>query len=682
MVRKYVFGKYFETEAVVKAVEETKGEVPFLKKESDGIYTYNMDEETAVYGLGESIRGINKRGWVYESHCNDDPNHVENIRSLYGAHNFFVVDGRETFGVFVDAPQKICFDMGYGKREEIRITIDEGGYVLYILEGDSILSIVKEFRKMIGRSYIPPKWAFGYGQSRWGYKCEEDIRKVAREHRSKNIPLDSIYLDIDYMERYKDFTVDKERFPNLKALAEEMKEQGIHLVPIIDAAVKVEEGYPVYEEGIKNGYFCKKADGKEQTVGVWPGNSHFPDFLNDEAREWFGNKYKILIDQGIEGFWNDMNEPAIFFTQDHLKEVFEGLEEFKGKNLEVGDFWKVKDLVLGTANRKEDYESFYHNYKGEKIRHDRVHNLYGYYMTRSAQEAFERIAPDKRILMYSRASYIGMHRYGGIWMGDNQSWWSHILLNLQMLPGLNMCGFMYTGADLGGFGSDTTEDLMLRWLELGIFTPLMRNHSALGTREQEFYQFGDTDAFRRIIGLRYALLPYLYSEFMKSVLKDEMMFTPLAFAYPEDEQAKLVSDQLLVGERIMIAPVYTQNAQGRYVYLPEEMKLYRMKSENEMETEILSKGHHYVKAGLDEVLIFVRPDSMVPLAKGGCCVEETDTSSLRLLHFIKDKGTYQLYNDDGYGKDYDMDTHTTAIMAYADGKIEVSGAENPKCELI
>lgn len=267
-------------------------------------------------------------------------------------------------------------------------------------------------------------------------------------------------------------------------------------------------------------------------------------------------------------------------------------------------------------------------------------------------------------------------------MGDNQSWWSHILLNLQMLPGLNMCGFMYTGADLGGFGSDTTEDLMLRWLELGIFTPLMRNHSALGTREQEFYQFGNTDAFRRIIGLRYALLPYLYSEFMKSVLKDEMMFTPLAFACPEDEQAKLVSDQLFVGESIMIAPVYTQNAQGRYVYLPEEMKLYRMKSENEMETEILSKGHHYVKAGLDEVLIFVRPDSMVPLAKGGCCVEETDTSSLRLLHFIKDKGTYQLYNDDGYGKDYDMDMHTTAITAYADGKIEVSGAENPKCELI
>ena len=153
-------------------------------------------------------------------------------------------------------------------------------------------------------------------------------------------------------------------------------------------------------------------------------------------------------------------------------------------------------------------DSFYHNVNGEQIRHDKVHNLFGYNMTRSAGEAFERISPDKRILMFSRSSYIGMHRYGGIWTGDNCSWWSHILLNLKMMPSLNMCGFLYTGADLGGFGANTTRDLLLRWLALGVFTPLMRNHAALGTREQEPYQFEHIEDFRNVIGVRYRLVPY------------------------------------------------------------------------------------------------------------------------------------------------------------------------------
>lgn len=681
MVQKYVFGTCIETGAVVIPVEEGTGAVPYLNMESDHRYFYEMGEKDAVYGLGEAIRGINKRGWEYEAFCNDDPNHVENIRSLYGAHNFFIVDGKETFGIFVDAPQRIRFDIGYTKRERLEIEIGEGGYVLYVIEGQNPMAIIKEFRHMIGRSYIPPKWAFGYGQSRWGYKTEADIRRVAEEHIAGNIPLDSIYLDIDYMERYKDFTVDTERFPNLKRLAEEYREQGIHLVPIIDAGVKVEDGYSVYEEGVENGYFCIKKDGSLFAAGVWPGKVHFPDFFNPKAREWFGKKYQILLAQGIEGFWNDMNEPAIFYSEDHMQEVFEGLETYRNKNLDVDTFFGMKDLVTQTSNRMEDYKSFYHQVNGEKIRHDQVHNLYGYNMTRAAGEAFEQLEPDKRILMFSRASYIGMHRYGGVWMGDNQSWWSHILLNLKMLPSLNMCGFLYTGADLGGFGSDTTEDLMLRWLELGIFTPLMRNHSAMGTREQEFYRFGHTEDFRNIIRLRYGLLPYLYSEFMKAVLNEDMMFTPLAFAYESDVHGKEVEDQMMIGKEVMIAPVYTQNATGRYVYLPEEMKLYRFRSVEDMDTEILSAGHHYVKAELNEVLVFLRPDSLVPLANPGRCVEQTDCRKLTLLHFIKDGAEYELYDDDGYEKNYDLLKHTTKICVNAKGEISVEGAQELDCRL-
>lgn len=672
MTYKYTFGKPIETDAVVLQMENADQSVPYVTMKETG-FTYDMEKSDIVYGLGENVRGINKRGWVYQSRCTDDPSHTEDKRSLYAAHNFIIVEGKETFGVFVDTPSLVTFDIGYTNKNVLDVEIPDGDYYLYIIGGENPYAIVKEFRKMIGKSYIAPKWAFGYGQSRWSYMNEDEVREVVAEHQKNDIPLDSIYLDIDYMERYKDFTVDEKAFPEFEKFVKEMKDQNIHLVPIIDAGVKIEEGYDTYEEGIENGYFCKKENGEEFVAGVWPGRVHFPDVLNDDARKWFGNKYQFLLDQGIDGFWNDMNEPAIFYSEDHLNEVFDKIDDYKSMNLDVNTFFEFKDMVLGIANNTDDYKRFYHSYKGETIRHDKVHNLFGYNMTRAAGEAFDRLRPEERILMFSRSSYIGMHRYGGIWQGDNLSWWSHILLNLRMLPSLNMCGVLYTGADLGGFGADTTEDLVMRWLELGIFTPLMRNHSAMGTRRQEAYRFQDTEDFKNIIGIRYGLLPYLYSEYMKAALKDEMYFLPLSFVYAQDERAKQVEDQLMVGESIMIAPVYEQNKSGRYVYLPEEMKMYRMRSLTDMDEEILSKGDHYVKAELNEVLIFVRPDHIVPMSCGGNNVASVDESKLKVFGFVKEKAQYELYNDDGVSKDYDLDKNTVTITAYADGRMEVDG---------
>ena len=393
--------------------------------------------------------------------------------------------------------------------------------------------------------------------------------------------------------------------------------------------------------------------------------------LNKEARDWFGEQYKFLLDQGVEGFWNDMNEPAIFYTEDRLKEVLDKIDDYKDRNLDMNEFWGMTALVGSLCNNTEDYTRFYHNIQEEKVSHDRVHNLFGYNMTRAAGEAFERLEPDKRILMFSRSSYIGMHRYGGIWMGDNKSWWSHILLNLHMLPSLNMCGFLYTGADLGGFGADTTEDLMLRWLALGIFTPLMRNHSALGTRRQEAYQFENMDGFRHIIGLRYRLLPYLYSEYMKAVLNDEMMFRPLAFDYPDDRHAKAVEDQLLLGDGMMIAPVYEQNADGRYVYLPESMKQVRFSADGTVEETILPAGHHFVEIPLTDVVLFIRPNHLIPLSKGGQCVDEVDFEALTFLSYVTEgnEAVYTYYHDDGYEKDYENPAHLSEIRISSDGTV-------------
>lgn len=685
MITKYTYGNPFQTDAVVQKLEVQNGDVPYftvVKTEEQLQFEYTLENEEKVYGLGENVRGINKRGWIYKSCCADEPNHVEDRTSLYASHNFLVLDGgKEQFGVFFDYPGIITFDVGYTHLNELKITLSEPDADVYVMTGESILDIVKQFRQLIGRSYIPPKWAFGYQQSRWGYMNEDDIREVVKGHREKKIPLESIYMDIDYMERFKDFTVNQERFPDFPEFVKEMKAQHIHLVPIIDAGVKVEEGYDVYEEGIEKGYFCKKENGEYFVAGVWPGKVHFPDVLNKEAREWFGNKYQVLLDQGIEGFWNDMNEPSIFFAQDRMDETFDKIAELKDKNLDLDTFQQFTDLVGSLANNTDDFKKFYHNVDGKMMRHDKVHNLFGYNMTRAAGEAFERLSPEKRILMFSRSSYIGMHRYGGIWTGDNKSWWNHLLLNLRMMPSLNMVGILYTGADIGGFGADATEDLVMRWTQLAMFSPLMRNHSAMGTREQEVYRFDHVEEFRKIINIRYGLLAYIYSEYMKSALNSEMYFKPLSFVYTDDEFASQVEDQLLVGDSLMIAPVYNQNAKGRYVYLPEEMAMLRFRGVDDYDTEILPAGHHYVEAGLFEMLVFVRPDKILVLTDGGEYADEVDCDHVKALAFVKTKAEYVWYEDDGMGKDYENPDNYGRINIEKDGNCVYTGSREKKIEV-
>lgn len=647
MIQKFKYGRPFETDAVIADLENASGPFPYgtVSTKQGFSFTYLMGKDDVVYGLGETTRGINKRGYSYVSYACDDGNHTEDKHSLYGAHNFIVVSGEKTFGLFVDYPQKLSFDIGYTRQDILCISCEEASLYLYVIHGDSPYDIVKQFRRIIGRSYIPPRFAFGFGQSRWGYVTADDFRKVVEEHRRAHVPMDMVYMDIDYMEDFKDFTVNRENFPDFKAFVTEMKARNIHLIPIIDAGVKIENGYDIYEEGKAKGYFCKREDGTDFEAAVWPGWTHFPDVLNPQARAWFGSNYEVLISQGIDGFWNDMNEPAIFYSREGLAELKPCLDEYRSDEAKEPSFLEFSQKVRAVNKSLKDYSRFFHNVNGEMIPHEKVHNLFGYNMTRAAGEAFETICPDRRILLFSRSSYIGMHRYGGIWTGDNKSWWSHILLNLKMLPSLNMCGFLYIGADMGGFGKDATRDLLLRWLALGVFTPLMRNHSAIGTREQECYQFEDIEDFCHVIGVRYRLIPYLYSEYMKAALGDDMYFKPLAFEYPDDAFATQVEDQLMLGNEIMIAPVYTQNARGRYVYLPEEMMFVKFLPDGSILREIMEKGHHYVEIALNEVPLFIRKGKCIPVAEAAEWVDAIDMNTIRYIGY--DGAAYELYNDDG-----------------------------------
>lgn len=611
MVKKYRYGNPIETEAVIADISEENGVIEKVKFENN-CFVYNMNDKTKVYGLGEANMGINKRGYKYVSYCTDDPSHTEDKESLYGAHNFIIIDGEEKLGIFFDNPGRVTFDIGYTKKNEIRVTPENIDMYVYVISADNKNDIVREFRKIIGKSYVAPKWAFGFGQSRWSYENKDRVDAVVKGYEDNDMLISSIYMDIDYMVDYKDFTVNEERFPNFKEYVRSLRDKGIRLVPIIDAGVKIEDGYDVYEEGVKNNYFVKDKEGKDYVTAVWPGLTHFPDFLNADVRKWFGDKYKILTDMGIEGFWNDMNEPAIFYSQNKVDEIREEIEKLNSENDDklLDLRWKFSEL----ANNIDDYKSMYHNINGVKVNHNKVHNLYGYNMSRAAGEAFKRIDKDKEYLMFSRASYIGMHRYAGIWLGDNCSWWSHILLNLKMLPSLNMCGFLYIGADIGGFGCNATEDLVMRWLALGVFTPLMRNHSAMGTRNQECYNFEDTEAFKNIIDVRYRLLPFIYDEYKKAIENDDLMFKPLSFVYEDDEMAGEIEDQLILGD-IMIAPVYTQNTSGRYVYLPEDKTFVKFMKDGKIYKEPLKAGIHYVKVAVNEVPLFIRNGRNIKVVK-------------------------------------------------------------------
>ena len=669
MIQHFSFGHPFPTQSVVLSLPAESGPAPFLTPDGTG-WRFTLSEQAAVYGLGEMPRGINKRGWHYITNNTDESRHSEDKLSFYGAHNFLLVrDGSTCFGLFVDFPGKVYYDIGYTRHDLLSFHTETPDYDLYLLSGGNENAVCKEFRTLIGRSYIPPKWAFGLAQSRWGYKTEEDVREVARQYKEHDLPLDMICMDIEYMQDYADFTVNKERFPDLTKLSADLKAQGIRLVPIIDAGVRVDPNDPTCTEGLEKGYFCKKADGTPFVAAVWPGKAYFADFLRPEVREWFGHKYKALTDCGIEGFWNDMNEPSLFYSPERLRAFLNDMAALREKdNIEQEEFFlRVVGGAMGLMNSPADYASFYHEADGRKVRHDQVHNLYGGSMTRAAGEAFADLRPGQRTLLYSRSSFIGSHRYGGIWLGDNNSSWAQLLANIQMMPSVQMCGFLYSGADLCGFSYDTTPDLALRWLEFGLLTPLMRNHSAVGTRMQEYYRFPEVlPAVRNMIRLRYALLPYLYSEFMKAALENTSYFRPLAFDYPDDPDAREVEDQLLLGEGLMAAPVYVQNSHGRHVYLPEPMKLLRLRAVDDYDEEILPAGHHYIRCALDEMLLFLRPGHIIPVAQPANNTAELDDASLTLWSFLPngESAEYRMYRDDGVTTEYEKKEHWKTLQIH------------------
>ena len=639
MITKTVFGHPIDTGAITAAVPQTKDILYYnvSMQEKEIHFTYTLAPDDIVYGLGETMGRVNKRGGRYISFNTDTAEHEQSNPSLYASHNFLIVDGKEKFAAFFDTPARVTFEIDYKNSSQIRVLCHTRDLTLYQIQGQTPYAMVRTLLKAIGPCYLPPLWAFGYGQSRFGYKTPQDFADVAAGHALAGIPLDYICMDIDYMDHYRDFSVNEENFPDLKGFVRDMKDRGIRLVPIVDAGVKIQPGEEVYESGIRGGHFCRNKEGGFFQAGVWPGMTHFPDFFDEKAREWFGNQYQFYTNRGIEGFWNDMNEPAIFYS-----------EYTKGPR-KLGFFL---DMILGEKRKEKkkqdlirDYKSFFHNVGGKRMRHYDVHNLYGALMTRASSEGLERLLPH-RFLLFSRSSYIGASRYGGVWTGDNTSKWEHLLLNVRHAQSLNMCGFLFSGADTGGFMGNSNRELLLRWLAFSAFTPLMRNHTGCFTKNQEAYRFGDTGDFRKVISLRYRLLPYLYSEYMKAALTGDMFIKPLAFEY---EGCGGIEDQLLVGGSIMIAP-FVREGTTRTAYLPEDMTMVRY--DGEFHCSAAKKGKITLEAGYGEVVFFIRKGKLLPI---GPEILNTKDYSVENLTLLGDGEEYELYTDDGLTRDCRME---------------------------
>ena len=506
--------------------------------DGDIVCAGRLHPESSVFGLGETTGFLDKRGEKYVL-WNTDANvpHVPETPSLYQSipvlYHFFK-DG-QAYGLFVDYPGRLTFDMR-SQPDRFLVSAPAGRLDLYLIFGPSLKEAVSGYTRLTGRMELPPLWAIGYHQSRYSYTSAEQVLDIAHTFRRKRIPLDAIYLDIHYMDGFRVFTFDPERFAKPPELVAELAAMGVHAVPIVDPGIKIDPNYSVYREGVEKGYFLRKADGKMFVGKVWPGDSAFPDFTHPEVRRWWGNLHRFYTDLGIRGIWNDMNEPGIFDRESLTMDP---------------------DVI--------------HDNDGHPKTHGELHNLYGLQMTRATYEALAEQLGGERPFIVSRAGYAGIQRYACVWTGDNRSYWEHLAMSVPMILNLGLSGVAFAGADIGGYGHHATGELLARWTQLGAFYPFCRNHNEIGRTDHEPWRFGERiEAIcRRYIELRYRWMPHLYNLFREASLTGIPIWRPMALEYPHDKRARKLCDQFLLGADVLIAPILRPDTSYRAVYLPD-----------------------------------------------------------------------------------------------------------------
>jgi alpha-glucosidase len=588
-------------------------------------------EGESIYGLGERATAWNRRGrrhvlWNTDPGgygVGDDPINL-NIPAYVGLLPHGEEEPARSYLAFYENPHYAEFDLGRDV-DNVAEHLFRGGALRYYVAAGPVPALLERYTELTGRHELQPLWMLGYQQSRWSYIPESRVRKLARDFRAHDVPCDVLHLDIDYMDGFRVFTWDREKF-DLPRLTADLAELGFKTIAIVDPGVKKDLGYEVYREGLYGGHFCALPDGDVFHAPVWPGLCAFPDFTSPEARSWWAENYRALTDAGIAGFWDDMNEPAVFSA---------------GKDPTLP--WVVRHALEGRGGD-----------------HAEAHNLYGLEMTHANYEGLARLQPDRRPVIITRSGWAGVQRYATGWTGDNESTWDSLRLTLPLVMGLGLSGLGFTGADVGGFVGEADGELFTRWAQLSAFLPFFRAHTAIGTADQEPWSYGEPylSIVRRFIRLRYELLPYLYTAMWQLAEHGWPMARPLWWFDQHEEWLWEVDDAFLCGDDLLVAPIVGVGQDRRTVPLPRgawydfAMNGVRVGPE---------RFERY--APLETLPLYVREGTVLPLGEVGPSVEQRPDRFLR-LHLYPLVGDGQsvswLYEDAGEG------------LAYREGERRVS----------
>ncbi|MFH1009790.1 MAG: TIM-barrel domain-containing protein, partial [bacterium] len=547
---------------------------------------------------------------------NDDyPGYDDRTDPLYESIPFFIgLRAGNAYGIFFNNSYRTTFNMGAGNRRYSSFAAEQGNLDYFFIYGPEISRVVETYTQFTGRAPLPPMWSLGYQQCRYSYYPASEVLRVAKTFREKNIPADVIYLDIHYMDDFRLFTFHPERFPKPRALMSELEDMGFKVVTIIDPGVKVDTIYRVAREGLEGDHFVRYPDGDLYVGEVWPGPSYFPDFSREQTRDWWAGLLSEFLDIGVDGFWNDMNEPAVW----------------------------------GKAFPHEVI--FYDD--GRLSNQKKMHNLYGFLMCRAAAEGLKHLHPEERQFLLTRAGFAGIQRYSAMWTGDNMASEEHLELGIRMMLGMGLSGVPFVGMDVGGFMGTPSPELFARWMQVGALSPLFRNHTAFNTRNQEPWAFGeDVERIsREAIEMRYRFLPYFYSLFYEASQTGAPLWRPLFWYDTDDEQVYdwAYQHQFFVGEKVLAAPVTREGQHVKKVYLPEGRWL-------DANTEELYEGKQavYVDAPLDRLPLFLREGAIIPSREPAQFVDEKPLTKLILDIFPSAQlDTFQYYEDDGKSLDY------------------------------
>ena len=594
--------------------------------------------DVMFFGCGEKSGMMNKRGQSFGFWNTDNPHHTYLNGELYVSIPFLISTrtpgrarkGAPTYGIFFDNTHRTFFNLGLVEDEKhYFLEADCGELDYYFIGGDSIRDVVRGYTDLTGRMWMPPRWALGYQQSRWSYMSAGEVMEIARTFRNRGIPCDAIYCDIDCMDGYRVWTWNRKTFPNPRKMIKDLRKMGFKLVTIVDPGVKNDSKYVICRDGKKKGMFLKKPKGGPPrsergwfTGNVWPGECVFPDFTDPRVRSWWGQWHKDFIELGVAGFWNDMNEPAV---------------------------WNYPDGTMPL--------DLPHRYEGLGAMHARAHNVYGFCMARACHEALRALRPNQRPFVITRAAWAGIQRYSMVWTGDNHSTWEQFAMSIPECLNLSLSGVPFCGPDVGGFQWNCTGELLARWTQAGAFFPFFRNHSAISTRRQEPWAFGrQVEAIcRRYITLRYQLVPYLYNLFWEATQDGTPIMRPLFWEFPDDSHGYAVDDQFLLGPSLLVAPVIKPGARQRAVYLPRSERGEPAGSEwyDYWTKQKLAGGRHVtVNAPLDTLPLFVRAGSIIPMAEPMQFVGQKQVRKIILDVYLGKTTRGWLYEDDGESFDY------------------------------